>query len=121
MPMHRYSQDCGTESMLRIVPGVASLLQQSNVPGAGIDKFKPFKKVLKDGFLLVDCVKDYMYYRGDKFGDNKHDYKLGGVSDVSIVHYNAFVAVTAPPTTNPWKATAPSATPSARATRHRCA
>jgi len=28
-----------------------------------------------------------MYYRGDKFGDNKHDYKLGPVSDVSIVHY----------------------------------
>merc|ERR1719183_2037681 len=33
-----------------------------------------------------------MYYHGDKFGDNKHDYKLGSVSDVSIVHYNAFVA-----------------------------
>merc|ERR1719454_1903054 len=48
--------------------------------------------VLKDGFLLVDCVKDYMYYRGDKFGDNKHDYKLGPVSNVSIVHYEAFVA-----------------------------
>jgi len=48
--------------------------------------------VLKDGFLLVDCVKDYMYYRGDKFGSNKHDYKLGPVSNVSIVHYDAFVA-----------------------------
>merc|ERR1719386_213451 len=33
-----------------------------------------------------------MYYRGDKFGDNKHDYKLEDVSDVSIVHYDAFVA-----------------------------
>jgi hypothetical protein len=92
MPMHRYAQDCGTESQLRIIPGAASLLQQDNVPGAGIDKFKPFKTVLKDGFLLVDCVKDYMYYRGDKFGDNKHDYKLGPVSNVSIVHYEAFVA-----------------------------
>jgi hypothetical protein len=92
MPMHRYAQDCGTESHLRIVPGAASLLQQDNVPGAGIDKFAPFKTVLKDGFLLVDCVKDYMYYRGDKFGDNKHDYKLGPVSNVSIVHYEAFVA-----------------------------
>merc|ERR1719392_76318 len=92
MPMHQYKQDCGTKSNLRIMPGAASLLQQENVPGAGIDKFKPFKTVLKDGFLGVDCVKDYMYYRGDKFGDNKHDYKLGPVSDVSIVHYADIVA-----------------------------
>merc|ERR1719181_324661 len=90
--MYEYRQDCGTESHLHLAPGAASLLQGSNVPGAGIDKFKPFDTVLKDGFLLVDCVKDYMYYRGDKFGDNKHDYKLGSVSNVSIVHYDAFVA-----------------------------
>jgi len=92
MPMHQFAQDCGTKSQLRIAPGAASLLQGSNVPGAGIDKFKPFDTVLKDGFLLVDCVKDYMYYLGDKFGDNKHDYKLGPVSNVSIVHYEKFVA-----------------------------
>jgi len=92
MPMHQYSQDCGAQSTLRIKQGAAALLQQDNVPGAGIDKFKPFETVLKDGFLEVDCVKDYMYYRGDKFGDNKHDYKLGPVSGVSIVHYDAFVA-----------------------------
>jgi len=92
MPMHQFSQDCGTESRLRLNQGAVALLQQHNVPGAGIDKFKPFKTVLKDGFLEVDCVKDYMYYRGDKFGDNKHDYKLGPVSGVSIVHYEAFVA-----------------------------
>merc|ERR1719172_615808 len=90
MPMHQYKQDCGMPSNLHIVPGGASLLQ--NVPGAGIDKFAPFKTVLKDGYLSVDCRKDYMYYRGDKFGDNKHDYKLGPVSNVSIVHYEAFVA-----------------------------
>merc|ERR1719181_2187346 len=90
--MYEYRQDCGTESTFHLAPGAASLLQQQNVPGAGIDKFKPFETVLKDGFLLVDCVKDYMYYRGDKFGDNKHDYKLGDTSDVSIVHYEAFVA-----------------------------
>merc|ERR1719375_1949115 len=90
--MHQYKHDCGTKSNLHIMPGAASLLQQENVPGAGIDKFKPFQTVLKDGFLEVDCVKDYMYYRGDKFGDNKHDYKLGPVSGVSIVHYDAFVA-----------------------------
>jgi hypothetical protein len=90
MPMHQFKQDCGKPSTLHIAPGAASLLQ--NVPGAGVDKFKPFETVLKDGYLMVDCVKDYMYYRGDKFGDNKHDYKLGPVSNVSIVHYEAFVA-----------------------------
>merc|ERR1740138_348517 len=90
--MHRYAQDCGTESTLRIKKGSAALLQQNNVPGAGIAKFTPFETVLKDGFLEVDCVKDYMFYRGDKFGDNKYDYKLGPVSNVSIVHYDAFVA-----------------------------
>jgi hypothetical protein len=90
MPMHRFSQDCGKDSSLHIISGAASLLQ--NVPGAGVAKFEPFKTVLKDGYMLVDCRKDYMYYRGDKFGDNKHDYKLGPVSNVSIVHYEAFVA-----------------------------
>merc|ERR1719326_715329 len=87
---HSYVEDCWAPAHLPIKSGVASLLQ--NVPGAGIKKFEPFKKVLKDGFLPVKCVKDYMYYRGDKFGDNKHDYKLGPVSRVSIVHYDAFVA-----------------------------
>jgi len=92
MPMHQYKQDCGGESHLRIIPSAAALLQQDNVPGAGISKFQPFETVLKDGFLEVDCIKDYMYYRGDKFGDNRHDYKLGPVSNVSIVHYEDFVA-----------------------------
>jgi len=90
--MHEYKGDCGLASPLKIVASAAALLQADNVPGAGVAKFSPFKTVLKDGFLQVDCVKDYMYYRGDKFGDNKHDYKLGPVSNVSIVHYNAFVA-----------------------------
>jgi len=91
MPMHQYKQDCGTETTLRFSPDAPAFMQHNNVPGAGVDAFKPFKTVLKDGFLEVDCVKDYMYYRGDKFGDNKHDYKLGPVSDVSIVHYAAHV------------------------------
>jgi hypothetical protein len=95
MPMHQYAQDCGKKSTLRVIPGAAALLQQQSkksVPGAGIDEFTPFETVLKDGFLETDCIKDYMYYRGDKFGDNKYDYKLGPVSNVSIVHYDAFVA-----------------------------
>jgi len=87
-----YTQDCFADAHLKIKAGAASLLQNHNVPGAGIEKFKPFEKVLKDGFMLTDCVRDYMYERGDKFGDNKHDYKLGPVSNVSIVHYEAFVA-----------------------------
>jgi len=92
MLLHQYAADCGTKANLRIKPSDLAMLQQQNVPGAGIKKFEPFKKVLKDGFMAIDCVKDYMYYRGDKFGDNKHDYKLGPVSRVSIVHYDAFVA-----------------------------
>merc|ERR1719502_2446144 len=92
MPMHQYAQDCGKKSHLRVIPGAAAMLQTTkSVPGAGIDEFTPFETVLKDGFLETDCIKDYMYYRGDKFGDNKYDYKLGPVSNVSIVHYDAFV------------------------------
>lgn len=92
MPMHVFSNECLAKAHLPIKPGAASLLQVH--PGAGvdgIDKFKPFQYVLKDGFFLVGCVKDYMYWHGDKFGDNKHDYKLDGIFQVSIVHYDAFV------------------------------
>jgi len=88
---HEYSQDCWTNANLHIKANAASLLQQQNVPGAGIDEFKPFEKVLKDGFLPAACVKDYMYNHGDKFGDNRHSYKLGSSANVSIVHYDAFV------------------------------
>jgi len=88
--MFEFKDDCGTETHLRFKQDAPAFIQ--NVPGAGVDKFKAYKTVLKDGFLEVDCVKDYMYYRGDKFGDNKHDYKLGPVSDVSIVHYEDHVA-----------------------------
>jgi len=90
VPMHEFRQDCGTETRLHFKDDAPVFLQ--NVPGAGVDKFKAYRTVLKDGFLEVDCVKDYMYYRGDKFGDNKHDYKLGPVSNVSIVHYEDHVA-----------------------------
>jgi len=95
VPMIQYKHSCNKPSNASIIPKMAALLQESNVPGAGItgiDKFKPFKTILKDGFMEIDCVKDYMYYRGDKFGDHKVDYKLGDTSEVSIVHYDAFVA-----------------------------
>jgi hypothetical protein len=55
------------------------------------EEFVPFETVEKDGFMSLDCVKDYMYSFGDKFGDNKHDYKLETSANVSIVLYNAFV------------------------------
>lgn len=63
-------------------------------PGAGMDPdaVKPFDKVLKDGYLLVACVKDAMYVHGDKFGNNKYDYKMGPTANSSIVHYNEHVA-----------------------------
>jgi hypothetical protein len=37
-------------------------------------------------------VKDYLYYHGDQFGDNRYEYELGPVSNVSIVHYEYGVA-----------------------------
>lgn len=62
------------------------------VPGAGIDKFTPYDKVLKDGFQFVDCLKDYMWIHGDKFGSkNKANYEIGP-NGVSIVHYEDHVS-----------------------------
>lgn len=82
---------CLTPTTLRFAKGAATLLQ---LPGAGIDPFaasEPFDVVLKSGFLRVTCVKDYMYYHGDKFGAGKHSYELGSKGPVSIVHYNDWV------------------------------
>jgi len=93
-----YSMECGINSYIRVTPEKLALLQEDNVPGAGIDKiynrsaFAPFKKVEKDGFANVACVKDYMYYHGDKYGNNKGYYELANSARVSIVHYDTFVA-----------------------------
>jgi len=81
----KYKRDCWQKRPV-------SLAQGANVPGAGIDKFTPFETVEKDGFLEADCIKDYMYSYGDKFGDNKFSYKLEKTSNVSIVHYSSHVA-----------------------------
>eukprot|EP00747_Dinoflagellata_sp_TGD_P210824 gnl/TRDRNA2_/TRDRNA2_84066_c0_seq2.p1 gnl/TRDRNA2_/TRDRNA2_84066_c0~~gnl/TRDRNA2_/TRDRNA2_84066_c0_seq2.p1 ORF type:complete len:498 (+),score=128.28 gnl/TRDRNA2_/TRDRNA2_84066_c0_seq2:78-1496(+) len=81
IPMMTYKQDCWKKRPVSL----------AQVPGAGINEFEPFELVEKDGYYSVACVKDYMFYFGDKFGDNKHDYKLGSVSNVSIVHYDAHV------------------------------
>lgn len=85
-----YKNDCWKKRPISVVPGAASFLEYK--PGAGIDKFEPFETVLKDGFMEVDCIKDYMYESGDKFGDNRHNYKLEDVSGVSIVLYADVVA-----------------------------
>jgi len=91
MQMHttnKWRRDCGKK-----VSGKYSMAQLEN-PGAGMnpDAIEPFEKVLKDGFFMVACVKDAMYVAGDKFGANKHDYKMGPVANSSIVHYDAHVA-----------------------------
>jgi hypothetical protein len=99
--MHMYRADC---SVVRATGkakaksnatkrGVASLASFKN-PGAGMDPaaITPFDTVYKDGFYAVDCVDDYMFVHGDKFGDNKFSYKLAEVSGVSIVHYGMHVA-----------------------------
>jgi hypothetical protein len=56
------------------------------------DDIEPFQTVLKDGFAMNDCVKDAMYEHGDKFGNNKFDYKMEEISNTSIVHYTEIVA-----------------------------
>mmetsp|Transcript_68150 Transcript_68150/g.121475 ORF Transcript_68150/g.121475 Transcript_68150/m.121475 type:complete len:501 (+) Transcript_68150:36-1538(+) len=45
----------------------------------------------KDGYFNVDCIKDYMYYKGDKFGDHKYDYELEKTAQVSIVFPLSYV------------------------------
>lgn len=84
-----WKHECGSSK----VKHSFSFLQAQN-PGAGMDPdaVQPFQQVFKDGFMLVACVKDAMYVHGDKFGNNKFDYKMGGVSNSSIVHYSEHVA-----------------------------
>jgi len=58
-------------------------------PGAGMGKVVPFETVLKDGFAEMDCIKDEMFYHGDKFEDQRHSYT--NQHNVSIVHYTSVV------------------------------
>jgi hypothetical protein len=81
--MMSYRSDCFRKPM--------SLIQN---PGDGMnpDGLKPYEMVYKDGFYMVDCVKDYMFQHGDKFGNKKDEYKAGEFFNVSIVHYSSHVA-----------------------------
>lgn len=56
-------------------------------PGAGLGEIIPFEESFKDGFMMVDCVKDSLLEFGDKFGDGKFSYKMGETANISIVHY----------------------------------
>jgi len=69
---------------------VDKLMQKRN-PGAGLQEAAPFERVYKDGNMMVTCIKDNMFYHGDKFGDHKHAYEIGSSKNVSIVHYAAVV------------------------------
>lgn len=93
IPDETYRVDCGTR-----VPAVSFGQEVSGPtgPGAGMDpqdvKVGSGQPMLQDGYSMMDCFKDSMYYHGDAHGDNRHDYKLGDVTHVSIVHYDAHVA-----------------------------
>lgn len=93
LPMHVYREDCGRVRPIAMLSQGAKGKEAGHAPGAGMDpsSITPFAKVLKDGFFEVECVADYMFVHGDKFGDNKFSYELGEVSNVSIVHYSSTV------------------------------
>jgi len=78
-----HPEDCGQKR------SVYSFAQK--VRGPGLAKFEPFQEVLKDGFFLAGCMKDYVYEHGDKFGNNKASYEMGGSSNISMVHYTEVV------------------------------
>lgn len=75
-----WRQECGRAAGF-------SLAQRQ--PGAGMSPgdIEPFTTVLKDGFAPADCVKDYLFYHGDKFGDHKASYAIQERANISIVHY----------------------------------
>lgn len=94
IPVRLYAKDCGK---LRARAGVQAHHQLrgksaavSFRPGAGMnpDGYEPYAKVLKDGFFHADCIKDTMFHHGDKFGNNKFEYTLEDVANVSIVRYS---------------------------------
>merc|ERR1719159_1658445 len=67
--------------------------------GQGVDNdfeepdevLEPYFKVFKDGYSFTTCAKDDMWDFGDKYGNNKDQYKQGGTMNVSIVLYSEIV------------------------------
>lgn len=91
--MHTFKSDCWKKRPVAWMQQAATLTKVSN-PGAGMnpEDIEPFTTVLKDGFMMTDCVKDAMYEHGDKHGNNADSYKMGNVAGVSIIHYSEIVA-----------------------------
>lgn len=89
-----HALDVAQTAVLKARSNRTSCTQQSasKLPGAGIEPFKPFQEVFKDGFIPVGCLKDAMMQHGDKYGKNKHEYSLGLSANVSIVRYEEEVA-----------------------------
>lgn len=88
LKLKSWKQDC-----FKRVPAYGLVQAQSRNPGAGMnpDEIQPFQIALKDGFMNIACVKDAMYEHGDKFGTNKHTYKMGPIGNSSIVHYTDII------------------------------
>lgn len=96
-PVHRHKDKCfrGPHKGLMAATQVAEILSHGKVanPGAGLEpEQKPFEKVFKDGYFEAACVKDYMWDKGDKFGNNAGTYDVENSMNVSIVHYKAHVS-----------------------------
>jgi len=91
--IHTFRSDCFKKRPVSWVQH-GSTIKKARNPGAGMtpDDIEPFSTVLKDGYAMADCVKDKMYEHGDKHGDNADEYKMGDISNVSIVHYTEMVA-----------------------------
>jgi len=81
---HDFRKDCGKPLHLNLV--------QDQLPGTGTSAsdIDPYQVVLKDGYLHYGCLVDKLYETGDKFGNNKFNYKLGNTLNISIVHYADF-------------------------------
>jgi len=90
--VHSFKSDCWKKRPVALMQHASNVTKVGN-PGAGMnpDEIEPFTTVLKDGYMLTDCVKDAMYEHGDKHGNNAASYKMGSVAGVSIVHYSEIV------------------------------
>jgi len=92
-----FLQGSGGPSMAQPGAGHTQMLKDEGrgVEGTvrGVEKGKdiePFYKVFKDGWSFTLCAKDDMYDFGDKYGNNKDQYKQKDLN-VSIVHYSEIV------------------------------
>lgn len=90
---HGVSDELWQHDCFKRVPAYGLLQSAIRNPGAGMnpDAIVPYQTVLKDGFLAVACVKDAMYESGDKFGNNKFQYKMAPIANSSIVHYTDII------------------------------